>query len=105
MSEQPQQSEDCRRVIAELNDCRPYDGRRVTIRETRGGWTWMGVSGVCTRLAEDRRHMVIIVVHDPDSYWPIGMELLAELDHESVPIFEATNPDNTVHDPDGNGRV
>lgn len=87
MSDQVKQSPECQRLVAELNASRPYDGRRVTIRETRGGWTWMVLSGICTRLAADERHMVLWVEHDPDSYWPVGMELLADLDEESVPIF------------------
>jgi len=31
--------------------------------------------------------MVLKVEHCPDDYWPIGMEVLAELDHETVPYF------------------
>ena len=38
-------------------------------------------------LAADRRYMVILVEHDQDGYWPVGMEILAELDDESVPVF------------------
>lgn len=79
--------------VAELKASRPYDGRRVTLKETRAGWTFTGISGICTRLASDRRRMVILVEHDPDSYWPIGMEILAELDEESVPVWgESTLP-------------
>lgn len=81
-------SPDIQRRIDELRTSRPYDGRRVTLRETRGGWTWLGISGVCTRLAEDGRLMVLQVEHCPDGYWPIGMEILAELDDETVPIFK-----------------
>ena len=73
--------------IAELRTSRPYDGRRVTLHESRGGWKWIGISGVCTRLAADGRHMVLLVEHDPEGHWPVGMEILAELDHESVPVF------------------
>lgn len=28
-----------------------------------------------------------IAEHDPESLWPMGMEILAELDDESVPVF------------------
>jgi len=31
--------------------------------------------------------MVIVVEHDPRDYWPVGMEILAELDSETVPVF------------------
>jgi hypothetical protein len=84
-------SPDIQRQIAELRASRPYDGRRVTLRESRGGWKYEGLTGICTRLAADRRHMVLIVEHDPNGYWPIGMEILAELDHESVPLFHERN--------------
>lgn len=80
-------SEPIIRQIAELNASRPYDGRRVTLRETRGGWTWAGISGICVRLAEDNHYMVLLVENDPDNHWPVGMEILAELDEETVPIF------------------
>lgn len=73
--------------ISELRASRPYDGRRVTLRETRGGWRWTGISGICTRIAADHRYMVILVEHDPDDYWPVGGEILAELDDETVPMF------------------
>ena len=89
----PSLSSDTQRMIADLRATRPYDGRRVTLRESRGGWKYEGLTGVCIHLAADRRHMVLKVEHDPESYWPIGMEILAELDHESVPMF---------HNPQGN---
>lgn len=83
----PTLSAEIQRQITELRSSRPYDGRRVTLRETRGGWTWMGISGICTRVAADSRFMVIAVENDPDRYWPVGMEILAELDDETVPVF------------------
>jgi hypothetical protein len=83
----PSQSPNSQSLISELNTSRPYDGRLVQLRESRGGWRYTGISGVCTRFAEDRRHMVIVVEHDPDDYWPVGMEILAELDSETVPVF------------------
>ena len=58
---------------------RPYDGRRVTLREDRGGWRFAGVTGICTRVAADARSMAIRIEHDPESYWPVGREILAEL--------------------------
>lgn len=84
---EPKLSPNIERQIAELRVSCPYDGRRVTLRETRGGWTWMGISGVCTRLAADGGHMVLLVESDPDGYWPVGMEILAQLDAETVPVF------------------
>jgi len=80
-------STDIQRHITELRASRPYDGRRVTLRESRGGWKYTGLSGICTHLAADRHYMVLVVEHDPEGYWPIVMEILAELDHESVPMF------------------
>lgn len=78
---------DVQRQIAELRATRPYDGRRVTLRESRGGWKYEGLSGTCAHFAADHHYMVLVVEHDPEGYWPIGMEILAELDHESVPVF------------------
>jgi hypothetical protein len=83
----PSQSTDAQCLIAKLRASRPYDGRHVTLCESRGGWKYQGLSGICTRLAADRRHMVLVVEHDPEGYWPIGMEILAEIDHETVPMF------------------
>lgn len=83
----PVLSADILRRIDELHANTPYDGRRVVLREKRGGWRWWGLRGVCIRLANDRRSMVLKVEHCPDDYWPIGMEVLAELDHETVPYF------------------
>ena len=83
----PPLSPDIQQRIAELRSSRPYDGRNVTLLEKRADWRYTGISGICTRLAADRRHMVLVVEHDPQGYWPIGMEILAELDHESVPEF------------------
>jgi hypothetical protein len=80
-------SPDIERQIAELRASRPYDGRRVTLREKRGGWRYAGVSGVCTRISADGRRMAILVEDDPDGHWPAGLEILAEIDHESVPDF------------------
>jgi hypothetical protein len=74
--------------IAELRATRPYDGRRVTLHESRGGWKWIGLTGICVHLAADRHFMVLRVEHDPEGHWPVGMEILAELDEESVPVFE-----------------
>jgi hypothetical protein len=93
MTPAPILSTDIQQQIAELRASRPYDGRRVTLRESRGGWEYEGLSGICTHLAADRNYMVLVVEHDPEGYWPIGMEILAELDHESVPVF---------HDDEGN---
>ena len=86
----PVLSPDIQRQITELRATRPYDGRRVTLHESRGGWKYTGLSGICTRLAADRRHMVLVVEHDPDNYSPVGMAILAELDHESVPMFSSS---------------
>ena len=83
----PAQSPDIQRQLAELRASRPYDGRRVTLRESRGGWKYQGLSGICAHLAADHHYMVLVVEHDPEGYWPIGMEILAELDHETVPMF------------------
>jgi hypothetical protein len=80
-------SPDIQRQIAELRATRPYDGRRVTLHESRGGWKWVGLRGVCMHLAADRSRMVLVVEHDPEYHWPVGMEILAELDEESVPVF------------------
>lgn len=80
-------STDVQRRITELRATRPYDGRRVTLHESRGGWKYTGISGICACLAADHHYMVIVVEHDPEDYWPAGMEILAELDHESVPMF------------------
>lgn len=74
--------------IGGLIASRPYDGRRVTLRETRGGWTYTGISGVCTRISANGDHMVILVENDPDGYWPVGTEILAQIDADSVPVFE-----------------
>lgn len=83
----PSQSPDAQSLISKLNISRPYDGRLVQLRESREGWHYTGISGVCTRFAEDGRLMVIVVEHDPRDYWPVGMEILAELDSETVPVF------------------
>jgi len=80
-------SPDIQQQIADLRASRPYDGRRVTLRENRGGWRYEGLTGICVHLAVDRRLMVLLVEHDPEGYWPVGMEILAELDHETVPLF------------------
>lgn len=74
--------------IADLRASRPYDGRRATLHESRGGWKWVGLRGICTHLAADRHYMVLVIEHDPEGYWPVGMEILAELDDESVPVFD-----------------
>jgi hypothetical protein len=87
MTPAPILSPDIQRQIAELRASRPYDGRRVTLRESRGGLEYEGLSGICTHLAADHHHMVLMVEHDPESYWPIGMAILVELDHESIPMF------------------
>jgi hypothetical protein len=84
---EPTQSAENRLLIASLHSTRPFDGRRVILAEKRGGWRYTGIRGICLRLAQDSRHMVIIVENDPDDYWPVGMEILVELDHESAPIF------------------
>lgn len=86
MSE-PTLSAAIQRQIRELRATRPYDGRRVTLHESRGGWKWVGLSGICTYLAADHHYMVLIVENDPEGYWPVGMEILAELDDETVPVF------------------
>jgi len=74
-------------MIAELHVTRPYDGRRVGICEKRAGWSFAGISGICLRRSEDGRHMIVVVENDPDGQWPVGAEVLVELDHESVPVF------------------
>ena len=76
--------------IAELTATRPYDGRRVEMREKRGGWRYTGVCGVCgvcTRRSADGRLLVVMIEDDPDEYWPVGMEILVQVDSESVPVF------------------
>lgn len=83
----PTLSPDIQRQIAELRASRPYDGRHVTLLESRGGWKYTGLSGICVHLAADYHYMVLVVDHDPEDYWPIGMEILAELDYETVPYF------------------
>jgi hypothetical protein len=55
--------------------------------ENRGGWKWSGIRGTCTRIAADRSSMVISVDYCPDDYWPVGMEILADLDRETMPHF------------------
>ena len=89
----PTLSDDIQQRIADLRATRPYDGRHVTLHESRGGWKWTGIRGICTHLAADHHYMVLVIEHDPEGYWPVGMEILAELDHESVPLF---------HDGEGN---
>lgn len=74
--------------IAELNASRPYDGRRVMLHENRGGWKWVGLGGVCTRLAADGCQLVMIVETDPEGYWPVGAELLVDIDDETTPRFD-----------------
>lgn len=83
-------AEPIQQQIADLRAACPYDGRRVTLHESRGGWKYTGVSGICTHLAADRRHMVLVVEHDPENYWPVGTTILAALDHETVPEFTDT---------------
>ena len=85
--DKPKLSPDIQRQIAELCTSRPYDGRRVMLHESRGGWKYTGLTGICAYLAADNHYMVLVVEHDPEGYWPVGMEILAELDDESVPVF------------------
>lgn len=73
--------------IDELRASRPYDGRRVTLHENRGGWRFEGLTGTCTRFAVDGNTMVLCVEYDPEDYWPVGMELLVELDNETSARF------------------
>lgn len=87
MSRPPEQAAVHQARVAELCASRPYDGRRVTLQEDRGGWKYIGLSGVCTRLSSDERQMVLMVEQDPEDYWPVGIELLVDLDHETVPLF------------------
>ena len=87
-TERPKLSATIVRQIAGLHASRPYDGRRVTLRENRGGWRWTGLSGICVRLAADKSYMVLLVENDPEGYWPVGMEILAQLDAETVPLFD-----------------
>lgn len=89
MKKAPTLSPDILHQIAELRATRPYDGRRVTLCESAGGWHWKGIQGICLFLADDRHYMVLLVEHDPKGHWPAGMEILAELDHETVPQFHA----------------
>lgn len=63
----------------------PFDGREVNMSERRGVWRYAGVSGVCERRLENR--MLVVVQHDPDGYWPVGAEVIVEVDADSVPIF------------------
>jgi hypothetical protein len=74
--------------IAALRASRPHDGRRVTMRETRGGWTYVGISGTCARISADGSRMLVQVENDPDDYWKRGEEILVEVDDESVPVFD-----------------
>lgn len=87
MTSTPTQSLDAQRQIAELRATRPYDGRRVALREARGTWKWTGIRGICLHIAADYRLMVLAVEHDPEDYWPVGAEILVELDEESFPVF------------------
>jgi hypothetical protein len=87
MAKIPKLSVEIQQQIADLRVTRPYDGRRVTLQESRGGWKYTGLTGICLHLAADNHYMVLRVEHDPEGYWPVGMELLAELDHETVPVF------------------
>jgi hypothetical protein len=73
---EPPLSPDILRQITELRTSRPYDGRQVTLRESRGGWKFTGISGICVHLAADHRRMVLVVENDPDGYWPVGMLIL-----------------------------
>ena len=91
----PTQSAECQARVAELLATRPVDGRRVQLRENRGGWRYTGLTGICERLSEDGKQLVINVEHDPESYWPAGSLLLVDLDHETQPVFE-TDPPVTV---------
>lgn len=86
-SRPPALSAEIQRQIAELRASRPYDGRRVTLHENRGAWKWLGLSGICAHLAADNHYMVLVVENDPEGYWPVGMEILAELDDETSAVF------------------
>lgn len=77
------QSEQSERIAA-LHATRPYDGRRVTLHESRGGWKYVGLSGTCLRISEDEQHMVLRLEHDPNGFWPVGGEVLVELGGEPV---------------------
>lgn len=83
----PSQSEESRRKLAELTASRPYDGRYVRLCENRGGWHYAGLFGVCTRVSEDGRFLALVVEEDPEGRWPAGTEVIAEIDHETVPAF------------------
>ena len=105
-------SPDTQQRIADLRATRPYDGRRVTLRESRGGWKFEGLTGTCMHLAADHHYMVLKVEHDPEEYWPVDMEILAELDDESVPAFhvvhcidDKANGIVLNHDADWSGEV
>jgi hypothetical protein len=58
---------------------RPYDGRRGTLAEKRGGWRYTGLTGVLRHLSLDGREAAFQVENDPDDYWPAGMIILVEL--------------------------
>jgi len=88
----PEQALEHRQRVAELLVSRPHDGRKVTLRENRGGWRYEGLSGICECLSEDGSHMVLKVEHDPESYWPLGSTLLVVLDHETYPMYEDDPP-------------
>lgn len=88
----PQQSEECRHRVAELLATRPVDGRSVALRENRGGWRYTGLSGTCERLSDDGQQMVLSVEHDPEDYWPPGIKLLVQFDHETQPFFREDLP-------------
>ena len=84
----PTLAPDIQRKIAELRATRPYDGRRVRLRESRNGWKYTGLSGICTHLAADCHTMTLLIEEDPEDYWPAGMEILVDLDHETIPLFD-----------------
>lgn len=75
-------------AIAKLCLTRPRDGRFVTLKENRGGWKYTGLSGVCKCLSEDGTRMVLIVENDPEKGWPVGSDVLVELDDETAADFE-----------------
>lgn len=74
--------------IATLHKTRPYDGRKVVLHEVRGGWHFNGLEGVCRRISGDGKQLVMMVEYDPEGFWPAGMEVLVDVDHETRPYFE-----------------
>lgn len=67
---------------------RPHDGRRVVLCESRGGWRYTGLSGICECVSDDGKAVVLTVEHDPEEGWPVGSKVLVTFDHETQPTWQ-----------------